>query len=57
MKTHGFSYEGSSVFIREPIRLQLRAHLYFFAKLVNLSEKSGKQTYCHKLHSSWQYPQ
>jgi len=55
MKTNGFTDEGSSVFIREPMSLQLRAHLNFFANLVNLSEKRGKQTHCHKLHSSWQY--
>jgi hypothetical protein len=57
MKTHGFSYEGSSVFIREPMSLQLRTHLCFFAKLVNLSGKSAKHAHHHKLHSPWLYPQ
>ncbi len=56
MKTHGFTDEGSWVFIREPMSLQLRTHLYFLAKLVNLSVKSAKYAHHHKLHSTWLYP-
>ncbi len=57
MGTHGFSTESPWDFIREPMSLQLRIHLCFFAKLVNLLWKSAKHAHHHKLHSPWPYPQ
>ena len=51
MRTHGFSYEGSSVFIREPIRLQLRAHLYFLQNWLTYQRKViNKPTATNYIH-------